>query len=342
MRGAIILLSLVAVAYAAVELVDPSDEGQWLLYKKTHGLIFSSIAEDTQRRVIWQEHVLEINDHSKKFQRGLVSYDREANGYIHLTDREFSEQRNGFKMQSDEEMIRGAASVFQPSKIPLPLEHDWTTASACVSPVKDQGQCGSCWAFASMAALEWAHCMRQEKGFDFAEQMLVDCCGTGILAQILYGVNGCSGGTMTGAFSCVKKQTGNCGTVHYPYIAAEQSCKLVKSNIIGSLSNHIVVTKDEIALQEACFLNGPIPVAIDAGQSSFQTYSSGVYDDENCSSTTVNHAVLLVGWGEENGKKYWKIKNSWGVRWGDKGFFKLARGNNRCGIIGTMNAYPIL
>jgi len=147
---------------------------------------------------------------------------------------------------------------------------------------------------------------------------------------------------MTGAFAYVKKTGGLQHTDTYPYIAAESSCKYKKENSIASLSSHVVLpVNDEAALLCALATVGPISVAIDAGLASFQSYKTGIYNDPACSKTALNHGVLLVGYGVENGQAFWRIKNSWSTKWGDNGYIKIARGENTCGIA-KQTCYPVV
>ena len=214
----------------------------------------------------------------------------------------------------------------------LPTTWDWTTRGA-VTPVKNQQSCGSCWAFSTTGALEGLHAITKGNLTSFSEQELVDCSGS-------FGDQGCFGGLMDDAFQFVK-QKGICTEKSYPYEARDDTCKNCKS-IFKIGGYHDVPTKQESALQNAAYTQ-PISVAIEGDHPSFQFYSSGVYDGD-CG-YTLDHGVLVVGWGVESGKDYWKVKNSWGGSWGDEGYILLARNvadkRGQCGIA-MQPSYPVM
>ncbi len=204
-----------------------------------------------------------------------------------------------------------------------PSNFDWSQQGA-VTPVKNQGQCGSCWAFSSTGALEGLHYIKTGKLLSFSEQELVDCSSS-------VGNSGCNGGLMDLAFKYVENH-GICTEKSYPYNGTDQACS--QCDEVFKISGFQDVTpNNESALQEAVYKQ-PVSVAIEADQSDFQFYSHGVFDSP-CG-TNLDHGVLTVGWGVLNGKDYWKVKNSWGQEWGDNGYILLARNtpesHGQCGI----------
>jgi C1A family cysteine protease len=219
----------------------------------------------------------------------------------------------------------------------LPTEVDWVNKSAVTSP-KNQGTCGSCWTFSTTGALEGAWQIATGKLFSLSEQQLVDCSKAD-------GNNGCGGGSMDPAFSYLQAH-GSCTEASYPYKAEAGTCmesnctlEVPKNAIIGY---HDVPTDDTKALMEA-IAKQPVSVAIEADQTNFQLYQGGVLT-KSCGSS-LDHGVLAVGYGTDNGVDYWKVKNSWGSSWGENGYIRIERsstsGPGECGIK-SMASYPIV
>uniref|UniRef100_A0A8W4FN34 Cathepsin K n=1 Tax=Sus scrofa TaxID=9823 RepID=A0A8W4FN34_PIG len=194
-----------------------------------------------------------------------------------------------------------------------------------VTPVKNQGQCGSCWAFSSVGALEGQLKKKTGKLLNLSPQNLVDCVSEN---------DGCGGGYMTNAFQYVQKNRGIDSEDAYPYVGQDENCMYNPTGKAAKCRGYREIPEgNEKALKRAVARVGPVSVAIDASLTSFQFYSKGVYYDENCNSDNLNHAVLAVGYGIQKGKKHWIIKNSWGENWGNKGYILMARNkNNACGI----------
>jgi C1A family cysteine protease len=253
------------------------------------------------------------------------SYTVAVNKFADMTTEQFRAFM-GLKPQ-----LRASASFPAPYKSGPPADIDWTTKGA-VTPVKDQGQCGSCWAFSATGAMEGAIQIKAGGNVpNLAEQQLVDCAGSS-------GNQGCNGGLMTYAFEYVIKAGGIANQKDYPYTARDGRCNtaVAKPNKISG-SKSLTDDEDDISANIA---NQPVSVAIEADQTVFQFYHSGILDDSSCG-TDLDHGVLAVGYGSEGGVPYWRIKNSWGATWGDKGYVRLVYGKNQCGIANELNAVPV-
>jgi len=201
---------------------------------------------------------------------------------------------------------------------------DWV-AKGAVTPVKDQGQCGSCWAFSATGAIEGAVQIAGKGLTSISEQQLVDCSRK-------QGNQGCNGGLMDYAFDYVIANKGITDQGSYPYTARDGTCKTGVTSVsqIGGYKDITAGSEDEL-LQAV--KNQPIAIAIEADQSCFQFYHKGVLDDASCG-TNLDHGVLLAGFDTDaaTGKDYWNVKNSWGASWGFNGYIWFVRNKNQCGL----------
>jgi C1A family cysteine protease len=254
------------------------------------------------------------------------SYSLGMNQFGDLTANEFKTQVVGGCFAG------AAASVDTPVVAGAdPADVDWN-AKGKVQKVKNQGQCGSCWAFSAIGSLESADAIKKGTSpQDLSEQQLVDCAG----AQ---GNQGCNGGLMNQAFDYLIKFGGSEGQKDYPYTARDGSCKADKSKVAATIASHKELPPNENALGDA-IQNGPVSVAIEADQSIFQFYKSGILDG-NCGKN-LDHGVLAVGYKSDANKGYWIVKNSWGQSWGNQGYVWIRAFKNMCGINGNgWNSQP--
>jgi len=225
----------------------------------------------------------------------------------------------------------------------LPKEVDWVKSGA-VTPVKDQGQCGSCWSFSTTGALEGAYFNKYGKLESFSEQQLVDCDTYRNGGRD----HGCKGGLMDNAFSWIEKNGGLCSEDEYPYVSGttktEGTCQVAcdintKSRITAFVD--VLPSSDEAMM--SALAKQPVSIAIEADQKEFQLYKSGVFTG-TCG-TNLDHGVLAVGYGTLSGVDYYKVKNSWSASWGQDGYILLGRGeefnkgDGQCGML-LSGSYP--
>uniref|UniRef100_A0A0D9WAY8 Uncharacterized protein n=1 Tax=Leersia perrieri TaxID=77586 RepID=A0A0D9WAY8_9ORYZ len=220
----------------------------------------------------------------------------------------------------------------------LPESVDWREMGA-VAPVKNQGQCGSCWAFSAVAAVEGINKIVTGKLVTLSEQELVECSKNGQNS-------GCNGGMMDDAFDFIARNGGIDTDADYPYTARDGKCDLAKRNtnkIVSIDGFEDVPENDEASLRKAVSRQ-PVSVAIDAGGREFQLYESGVFTGR-CG-TSLDHGVVAVGYGTDiaTGEDYWTVRNSWGPDWGENGYIRMERNvtarEGKCGIA-MMASYPV-
>ncbi|GFP88323.1 vignain [Phtheirospermum japonicum] len=310
-----------------------SDESLWGLYEKwrTHHTVSRDLTEKKTRFNVFKANV----HHVHKANQMNKPYKLKLNKYADMTSHEFKNSY-GSKIKHHR-MLRGsrASTGFMHEKADnLPATVDWRHQGA-VTAVKNQGNCGSCWAFSTVVGVEGINKIKTGTLVSLSEQELVDCEKDN---------EGCNGGLMENAYEFITKQGGLATETIYPYRAKDMNCDAAKENAPAvKIDGHEnVPANDEDALLKAV-ANQPVSVAIDAGSSDMQFYSEGVFTGD-CG-TELDHGVAVVGYGATvDGTKYWTVKNSWGPEWGEQGYIRIQRGvdakEGLCGI--AMEAsYPI-
>ncbi|CAF1223706.1 unnamed protein product [Adineta steineri] len=325
----IFALCLLIVSVYCAPIVDEQLNDSWTLFKRVYKKGYASNDEETVRRTIWEKNLAKIRKHNLEADIGLHKYRMGMNHFGDLAHEEFKKQMNGLKMNANTNAHKQDRHMFvAPSNVIIPDEVDWRK-EGYVTPVKDQGQCGSCWAFSATGSLEGQTFAKTKTLPSLSEQQLVDC-------STKFDNQGCDGGLMNNAFEYIKQNNGIDSEKSYPYLAYDSKCRFKPEDVAATDYGYIYIKEqNETDLTIAIATVGPIAVAIDAGHDSFQFYSSGIYDEPECSRTDLDHGVLAVGYGQEGSKHpdyYYIVKNSWSEGWGDGGYIKMLRNsNNQCG-----------
>jgi len=282
-----------------------------------------------------------VREHNSK----KLSWTKALNKFSAHSKSEWSDLM-GFKFDSHK--VRDEVHTQQLLDGDVPDSVDWTQQGA-VTGVKDQGQCGSCWAFSTTGGVEGAWQISQKKLVSLSEQQIMDC-------SISQGNQGCNGGLMDYAFKWIVLNGGVTDELH-PYMSGSGTdptygnCTVFPS--VAKISTFKDVTPNNQDALKAAVALGPVSIAIEADQGCFQGYSSGVLSNSACAcGTNLDHGVLLVGYGFDTASNmsFWKVKNSWGSGWGDNGYIRLQRGNSgnttlpsggMCGIL-MAASYPVV
>jgi len=241
--------------------------------------------------------------------------------FMDLTPEEFKKSYLGTYVTDSAEKPSMDLDTLQQT---LPTTFDWRSSSKCISAVKNQGNCGSCWAFSTTEGTESAYCITTGTLYTLAPQELVSCDNT---------CDGCGGGEVTAALNYVKKY-GLEGESSYPYTSGntgkDGTCTYSASAVEATITSwgYSTQTKNETAMQVSMYNISPLAVVVDA--QSWQFYKGGVITS-NCG-TSLDHAVQAVGWNQASSTPYWIVRNSWGASWGEQGYVWVEMFKDMCGI----------
>jgi len=331
---------------------DQESRQMFTEWKTAFNKDYANTEEETQRYNNFMKNWKMIQE----FNNGEESFTMNMNEFGDLNENEFQNQVNGrtgsclLTPEGTFTDINEGSQHDQNTKSEtpedVPLSMDWTNINSrsYVTDVKTQGFCGSCWAFSTTGAIESRASIAQgltgDEVINLSEQELIDCSGS-------YGNRGCNGGFMENAFSYVAANGGLCTEKDYPYTGI--TGEICKASQCGKKYDPITLHEDNAAISfsslEAALVQGPVAVSIKANLMPLRFYHEGIFTAK-CG-PRLDHGVLLVGYGETDGQKWWKIKNSWGETWGEDGYARICRrcgmneGKGECGIL-MEPSYPLV
>lgn len=302
-----------------------SHEEAWNDFMAHHPMVFSSEEESQQRKTnFFAAHDI-IEEHNKKSNK---TYKLEHNKFSLMSN----DEKKAYLGDSSHPHHRNhsrSSSVMMIDRA-LPTSVDWR-GDKCMQPIKDQAGCGSCWAFAAVAQVEFGHCVKVGSALALSEQQLVDCATNNY---------GCSGGSKYDALKYIAKTGGIAKATAYPYTSGSTrkagTCRYSAANkgaVVSATAPATYITAGDInGIMTVLASKGLVTVSMNV-VNSFYSYKSGVYAESNCNTNVLGrHAIVIVGYGTLNGVNYWVIRNSWGTRWGVSGYILFKRGVNLCTV----------
>lgn len=299
----------------------------WEKFKIEYNRNYTTASEERKRFAIFMDNVKMIERHNWQFHNGLTTYWMGINKFSDWTPEEWEAFTPVLDLSND--IIVGEVNTSV--SVDAPPNVDWRS-KGYVTGVKDQGSCGSCWAFSTTGVIEGQWFKKTGNLISLSEQQLVDC-------SFAYGNNGCNGGLPSRSYNYIMANIGIEGEADYPYYSVQGTCKFQAGKVRARISGYRSVppSGSEAALQNTVASVGPISVLI-AVSRNFQHYQGGVFYDNTC--TQINHAVLVVGYGTYGSSDYWTVKNSWGSNWGSDGYIYMARNRNNMCYIASYATYP--
>jgi C1A family cysteine protease len=311
----------------AIQNLHLKDHLTFIQWKNTQNKVYSSPKEEQFRKLNFYRNLRNIEAVNRD---ASLTYKAGLNQFSDLTEEEFTVKYTGLASIKAEEATLHVKGERNDDSV------DWRTQGA-VNPVKNQGQCGSCWAFSAVGAVESAWKIAGNALASFSEQQLVDC-------STAYGNHGCNGGLMNNAFNYwIKGSKGIELESDYPYTARDGTCKFSAAKIKGTITSFKVIAQNDCDGLLHAITQQPVSVGIAAN--AIMSYTSGIFNNPRCG-TQLNHGVTAVGYGTQGTQEFWIVRNSWGASWGEQGYIRMARDDNKreagmCGIC-LAASYPVV
>jgi len=308
------IVLLLALAFAFV-VADSIRIQQFSDFKVKFNKNYATKEEHDRRFEIFKQNVQEAEERTRK--------DRHATfGVTKFSDLTKAEFKNKYLMKVGKPDFPHAP-VANISVKALPTSFDWRDKSGIVSPVKDQGQCGSCWDFSATETVESVWARGGKTLVPLSTQQVVDCDTTD---------DGCDGGWPYNAYQYIISAGGQDSEKSYPYTAQDGTCSFNSANIAAKISGwqYVTQSQDETAMMNFLYTNSPLSVCVDA--ETWSSYTGGVITPSSNCGNSIDHCVQITGWSTVNGVQAWHVRNSWGTSWGNSGFIYVQIGSDVCSI----------
>jgi len=322
------IILLVLVLSALSHKVEESNFAKFMKFTSEHKKLYATAEEFKARFEVFEKNlkVVEIMTAVNSMAGENQTFNYGVTQFMDISPEEFKAKYLTLRVGDLQKLREKSGELkINPRMQEAPESHDWRTLGA-VSSVKNQGICGSCWAFSAVGNLEGQHQIKFGGNVvDLSPQQLVDCDKVD---------QGCNGGFMDQAFDYIKSAGGIEALSDYAYTGSDDSCKFdVSKSVVKVTGNAMATSQDEDIIKTLLFQTGPLAVALNA--TPLQFYFFGIFNpwfSWICDPSELNHGVLMVGYGVEGSTNYWIVKNSWGASWGEKGYFRIIRGKGACGI----------
>lgn len=311
----LVILFIASIFISSAFALQLSAEDQWKDFKLTHRKLYSKVEERFRFRVFKNNLAL-----AQKYQEADPQAKYGVTQFSDMTPEEFKYKYLGYVKANK---VSGPRNYYKPNLADIPASWDWTKKGA-VTPVKDQGMCGSCWAFSTTQNIEGVHFLKHNELAVLSEQQLVDCDKIN---------QGCNGGEMQVAMQWLADHGGLVTEKDYPYTGSDDECKFTPSMMKVNVTGYLNISTNETEIAKSLVELGPLSIGVVADP--WQFYIAGIANPWFCSGE-LDHGVLLVGYGHGMGliseADYWLVKNSWGSWWGESGYIRLVRGQGVCGM----------